>query len=87
MLKPYCYRICYRNQSFPVAEATYSSPERRVETRCRIALHGLGDVRIEVKRGADRGVAQALLRDFWMHSGEQQLGGVSMSQIMKAYTR
>src|SRR5262249_45146863 len=84
--KPNCYRICYRNRSFSVGEATDSRPECRVETRCRIALHGVGNVRIEIERGANRRVAQAFLRDFWMHAGEQQLGGVSVSQIMKTYT-
>ena len=60
------------NRSFRNA-AVYSRSKRRVEPRCSIGLHRIGDVRIQVHGRSDGGMPQTLLSDFRMHSIGQEL--------------
>jgi hypothetical protein len=53
-----------------------------VEFYRRVLLHRLGDVGVQVERGADGRVSKTLLRHFGMHASEQKLSGVRMPQIM-----
>src|SRR5262249_9028228 len=41
------------------------------------AWHRVGDVRIKIKRGGDRGMPQPLLHDFWMYVSSQLLCGMA----------
>ena len=70
--------------SFPCVQASLGKLKCSVETGRRIALHGVRDVRVQVKGGRDRGVAKPLLCDLGMHSGAQELGSVAVAQIVKA---
>jgi hypothetical protein len=47
--------------------ANSSIPERRVEPRGRVLLHGGRDMAVQVESHADCGVPEALLRYFGMH--------------------
>jgi hypothetical protein len=73
------------NRSFRNA-AVYSRSKRRVEPRCSIGLHRIGDVRIQVHGRSDGGMPQTLLSDFRMHSIGQELGCMTVSEVMEAHS-
>jgi len=59
-----CYRVCYRSLSIWSLTQLHSRLESSVEPRSRVALHRIGDMRIEIKRGRYRGVSQSFLSNF-----------------------
>ena len=65
----------------------YHKSKGRVEPRRSIALHCVGDMRIQVHCCGDCRVAQSLLCDFGMHAIGQELGRVAMSKVVKANVR
>jgi len=72
------------NRSFHNA-AVYSRSKRRVEPRCGIGLHRIGDVRIQVHSSSDGGMPQTFLSDFRMNSIGQELGCVTVSEVMETH--
>jgi hypothetical protein len=63
-----------------------SNYKRRVKTLCHVALHGFGDVRIQVKGRGDRSMAKPLLRDLRMNAGAKELGRMAVPQVMEPDT-
>lgn len=53
----------------------------------RGALHRRGDVRVDIHRGRDRGVSEALLYDLWVLPRFQQHSGVGVPQAMQGQDR
>jgi hypothetical protein len=73
------------NPSF--ATTDYHRSKRRVDTSCRIALHCVCDVRIKVHGCGNGRVSKPLLGNLWMHTVSQELGSVTVPEIVKSNSR
>jgi hypothetical protein len=73
------------NRSFRNA-AVYNRSKRRVEPRRGIGLHRIGDVRIQVHSSSDAGMPQTLLSDFRMNSIGQEVGCMTVSEVVEAHS-
>jgi len=72
----HCYRICYRTFLFSAFELGFSDLKCRIQPFCRVGLHIVGNVRIQVHRRRDGRVTKTFLSDFGMDTVGEQLGGV-----------
>ena len=64
-----------------------AAPEGGIDLRRSILLHGHGDVAVKIQGQCDGRVAESLLCDAGMNSGQQQLGSVRVTQVMKPKRR